>query len=64
MKRGSVELVYFDGCPNAQAARSSISGALEEIGAEPQWVEWDVLGRRYPTPVPRVRVSHCIGLWA
>ncbi len=36
MERGSVELVYFDGCPNAEAARSNIRGAFEEIGAEPQ----------------------------
>ena len=39
MRKGSVELVYFTGCPNAQAARKSITGALEEIGAEPEWVE-------------------------
>ena len=52
MKRGSVELVYFEGCPNAEAARSSITGAFEEIGAEPEWVEWDVFADETP---PRYR---------
>ena len=62
MKSPSVELIYFTGCPNADAARSSIAGAFREIGADPQWTEWDVLSDETPTeyhsyPSPTVLVG-------
>ena len=42
-----VELVYFEGCPNALQARENIKSALDESGCDIQWSEWDLasLGR-------------------
>ncbi len=67
MKRHSVELVYFSGCPHAETARSSIKEAFEAIGAEPDWVEWDVFADDTPPryralPSPTVLVSGHDGL--
>ncbi len=49
----TIELVYFDGCPNAKKARESLRSAL---GAE-SWREWNLSSgqtpeefRRYGSP--------------
>lgn len=53
MRERRIELVYFDGCPNADRARENLRTALE---GEP-WTEWNVSSdetpdyfRRYASP--------------
>jgi len=41
MTAKSVELIYFSGCPNADAARRNLRAALGVTGAGSQWQEWD-----------------------
>jgi hypothetical protein len=36
-----IELIYFDGCPNAQPARDNLRRALEEAALPPTWHEWE-----------------------
>ena len=36
-----IELVYFEGCPNADAARENLSKACDELGIAAAWQEWD-----------------------
>ena len=38
----NVELVYFEGCPNAAEARSRLQQALESCRLAPVWREWDL----------------------
>ena len=42
MSANEVELVYFTGCPNADAARDHIRQALTEMGRPADWAEWDL----------------------
>lgn len=37
----NVELVYFEGCPNADAARENLRKAFVELKMEADWQEWD-----------------------
>ena len=36
-----IELVYFQGCPHVEAARSAIREALSAMAMPLEWVEWD-----------------------
>ena len=52
-----IELVYFDGCPNARQARDNIRSAVEAFGRPLEWSEWDLMAestpedfRRYGSP--------------
>lgn len=36
-----IELIYFDGCPNAEAARVNLRQALETLGLQVRWQEWE-----------------------
>lgn len=36
-----VELIYFEGCPNAGLARQNIKKAFEGAGIQARWVEWE-----------------------
>lgn len=36
-----IELVYFEGCPNAAAARENLRKACVELGLKAEWQEWD-----------------------
>ena len=36
-----VELVYWHGCPHVDVARTMMRAALELVGAEDRWTEWD-----------------------
>jgi len=40
--RSRIELLYFPGCPNVQAAREQLARALALAGLPPRWVEHDV----------------------
>lgn len=35
-----IDLIYFDACPHAEAARDNLNGALEALGLEADWTEW------------------------
>jgi len=43
-----VELVYFEGCPNALKARDNIKSALEVAGRDVEWSEWDLEAESTP----------------
>ena len=52
-----IELVYFEGCPNASKARAHIRDAVEASGRTLEWSEWDLMAestpeafRRYGSP--------------
>ena len=52
-----IELVYFDGCPNAVTARENLRVAVEASGRPLDWSEWDLMAestpesfRRYGSP--------------
>ena len=52
-----MELVYFEGCPHADAARSRLREAMTVVGLDPKWDEWDTgrdttpgAYRRYGSP--------------
>ena len=36
-----IELVYFSGCPNVDAARTAVRSALRSAGLPEAWREWD-----------------------
>ncbi len=36
-----IELIYFDGCPNIEAARNNIKLACEKSGVNPDFKEWN-----------------------
>ncbi len=36
-----IDLVYFEGCPHAEAARQRLREALASLGSSVQWDEWD-----------------------
>lgn len=41
-RRADIELVFFEGCPNADAARENLSRALTDAGWPDEWKEWDL----------------------
>jgi len=43
-----IELVYFEGCPNAEQARVNLRAALERAGKRPEWDEWDLSAASTP----------------
>jgi len=36
-----IELIYFDGCPNADKARENIRKAFAAAGIDMGWTEWE-----------------------
>lgn len=38
-----VQLVFFEGCPNAVEARHRIESALTQLGLPKAWKEWDTM---------------------
>jgi mercuric ion transport protein len=48
-KTPQIELVYFEGCPNAVKARANIRAAVAEAFAAPvEWSEWDLMDDATP----------------
>lgn len=46
-----IELVYFEGCPNADRARENIRAAADLVGLPPEraaWSEWDLMSEDTP----------------
>lgn len=37
----TIELIYFDGCPNLEAARANLLEALKTLHLPPDWYEWE-----------------------
>ena len=48
MKKPRIELVYFDGCPNASQARDNLRAAIEASDLPLTWSEWDLLSDSTP----------------
>ena len=49
-----IELVYFDGCPNAERARDNLRAAvLQVFGASVAWDEWDLTADSTPKDLKR-----------
>jgi len=44
MSERSIDLVYFDGCPNVDEARANLRAVLADGG----WREWNLLGADIP----------------
>lgn len=48
MSAPRVELLYFTGCPQVDAARQALRAALEAEGLAPAWQEWNGDDARTP----------------
>ena len=48
-----IELIYFDGCPNASQARDNLREALEASNQAVTWLEWDLREESTPTDLRR-----------
>lgn len=46
-----IELVYFEGCPNADAARGNLRKACDELGLKADWLEWNQNDNKVPAHV-------------
>jgi hypothetical protein len=44
----TIELVYFEGCPNVAPARENLRAGLEAAGLPPEWREWNQLDPSTP----------------
>ena len=44
----SIELIFFDGCPNVGLARANLRAALESVDADITWTEWDLFADSTP----------------
>jgi len=47
----SIELIYFEGCPNVGAARGNLRSALDMLGLAHEWTEWDLEAPEAPDRV-------------
>lgn len=53
-KTPQIELVYFEGCPNALKARDNIRAAVAEAFTQPiEWAEWDLMADATPEDFKR-----------
>ncbi len=48
MAEHSIELVFFEGCPNVGRVRDNLRSALRAAGKDPTWTECDVLAESTP----------------
>ena len=48
MKDKTIDLVYFEGCPNVERARENLRSALRKAGREIHWAEWDLSSETTP----------------
>ena len=53
MKMPRIELVYFDGCPNARQARENVREAVEASSQDLTWSEWDLMAESTPADFRR-----------
>jgi hypothetical protein len=62
VKTKEVRLLYFEGCPHADAARANVRAALARTGRPERWEETDLTGADCPAswqgfPSPTVLVG-------
>ena len=48
MSTPRIDLVYFEGCPNATKARENLRVAIEQAAVELEWSEWDLMAEATP----------------
>lgn len=48
-----IDLLYFEGCPNAGRARDSLRQAIGEISDSITWTEWDLADDATPAEFRR-----------
>lgn len=48
MRTPRIDLVFFEGCPNADQARDNLKDAIEATGRELAWSEWDLMSESTP----------------
>jgi len=48
MKKHTIELVYFDGCPNAERARESLQAVVGTTEGAAAWSEWNLSDEATP----------------
>ncbi len=53
MKMPRIELVYFEGCPNASQARDNLREAVEASSQVLTWSEWDLMMESTPADFRR-----------
>ncbi len=53
MKTPLIELVYFEGCPNASQARENLREAVEAFSQALTWTEWDLMEESTPADFRR-----------
>ena len=44
----SIELLFFDGCPNVSLARDNLRSAVQWEGKDTAWTEWDLFADSTP----------------
>ena len=54
MKTPRIELVYFDGCPNASQARDNLREAVVGSHQILTWSEWDLMAESTPDDFRRL----------
>ncbi len=47
----SIELVFFEGCPNVGLARDNLRSALQSAGEDITWTAWDLRSDSTPKHV-------------
>ena len=53
MKTPRIELVYFEGCPNASQARENLKEAVEASNEDLTWSQWDLMEESTPADYRR-----------
>ncbi len=53
MKTPRIELVYFEGCPNASQTRDNLREAVEASSQDLTWSEWDLMEESTPADFHR-----------
>ncbi len=53
VEKQTVELICYEGCPNASLARANLRAALVAAGREVIWMQWDLLAAWTPEHLRR-----------
>jgi len=48
MTTPEIELIYFDGCPNADRARDNLRAAVNQSSEDLEWSEWNLMAESTP----------------
>ena len=58
----SIEIIFFDGCPNVNIARDNLRSALQWEGKDTTWTEWDLFADLTPKHLRRGWVNRCVNV--